>query len=100
MTWGLVHLLQHRINGDVGACASNTGAAVNNDGPPVGRVSLQGLPNVRQYGEGMTGYPVIGPAGVVKLVDFALSFRLKKFKFKNKNINERDGLPFDVKTNI
>ena len=67
------YLFKHRIDGDVGACASYSCAAVNDDGSAFRRVSLHGFADVSQNRERVARNTVVGPAGVVKLLDFALA---------------------------
>ena len=52
---------------------------------PIARVGLQRLADVGKNGEGVAGYPVIGPAGVMKLLHFPMTggpFQLKFLKMK------------------
>ena len=52
---------------------------------PIVRVGLQRLADVGEHGEGVAGYPVIGPAGVVKLLHLTMTCGTFQLKFK-KNV--------------
>ena len=68
-----LNLFQHCVDGYVGASAAHPCAAVNDDGAAVRRVCLDRLPDVPQNRKWVARHSVVGPAGVVELLDLALA---------------------------